>query len=89
MNRQADKADKNAADNLASATAEHAETIAAENKAAAEKAAAEKAAQEDVDIVRIVQAFAINRPEFALQQLQDAAAILGYRLTRIPAKKAA
>lgn len=55
----------------------------------AEKAAQEKAAQEDVDIVRIIEGLAINRPEFALAQLQEAAAILGYRLARIPAKKAA
>lgn len=55
----------------------------------AEKAAQEKAGQEEVSIARIIEGLAINRPEFALAQLQEAAAILGYRLAKIPAKKAA
>ena len=62
---------------------------AAVNKMRAEKAAAEKAAAENMDIISILHGIAVNRPDFALQQLRKAAEQFGYQLRKIPTKKAA
>lgn len=59
------------------------------NREQAEKIAAEKAAQEDVDVCKVLSGIAVNRPEFALDQLKKAAEMFGFRLQKIPAKKVA
>ena len=51
----------------------------------AEKRAAE---QQDIDFVAVIKAAAVNRPEFALEQLKAAASALGYRLVRESRKSA-
>ena len=75
------RADAMNADSLHDATAEHAAKLA-------EEAAIEKAAKVDVDIVAILQGFAVNRPEYAIEQLKLAAHALGYDIRKIPAKRA-
>lgn len=80
-NAHADRTDEVSADSLHDATAEHAAKLA-------EEAAIEKAAKVDVDIVAILQGFAVNRPEYAIEQLKLAAHALGYDIRKIPAKRA-
>ena len=85
-NARADRADEAANDNLHNATADHATKIA---EAEAEAAAIKAREAADVNIVAILQAFAVNRPEFALDQLKAAAKAFGFELRKIPAKRAA
>lgn len=42
--------------------------------------AVKRKAEEDFDLVRIISAVAVNRPEFALEQLRAAAAAMGFEL---------
>ena len=59
--------------------------LADKAKADAEKRAAE---QQDIVVVAVIKAVAVNRPEFALIQLKMAASALGYRLVRESRKSA-
>ena len=62
------------------------------NAALAEKARVEAekraAQQQDIDLVAVIRGLAVNRPEFALEQLKAAASALGYRLVRESRKSA-
>ena len=50
---------------------------------------AQREAAKEIDIPAMFAGLAINRPDYAVEQLRAAAAILGYRLTRIPVGKTA
>ena len=50
---------------------------------------AAKEAAKEIDVVAMISGIAVNRPDYAVEQLRAAAAALGYRLTRIPVGKAA
>ena len=62
----------------------HAQEVRAEAQRDAERESAK-----EIDIVSMISGIAVNRPDYAVEQLRAAAAALGYRLTRIPAGKAA
>lgn len=55
--------------------------IALAEKAKAE-AAKEAARQQDIDLASVIRGIAVNRPEFALEQVRAAAAILGYEIRK-------
>ena len=62
-------------------------TIALADKARVD-AEVRAAQQQDIDIVTVIRGLAVNRPEFALEQLKAAASSLGYRLVRESRKSA-
>ena len=56
-------------------------TLALAEKAKTE-AERERQRQQDIDLAAVVRGLAVNRPEFALEQLKAAAAALGYEIRK-------
>lgn len=86
VNISADIADKKAADSLFDATADHAAALA-EQQATAEQAAKAKAQAEGADIFKLVAAMPDQAQ--AVEMLKQLANTLGYKVSKMPAKKEA